>query len=58
MVGMTFCLDRAVHAPHGADVRPTNSSFVDTFHVDSGNNRDNVEQRVQRMVRRNRVDLV
>ena len=34
MVGITFCLDRAVHAPHGADACSTNSSFVDTFHVD------------------------
>ena len=48
MVGMTFCLDRAVHAPHGADACPTNSSSVDTFHVDSWNSLDNVEQRVQR----------
>ena len=58
MVGMTFCLDRAVHAPHGADACSINSSFVDTFHVDSWNSRDNVEQRVQKRVRRNRVDLV
>ena len=36
----------------------TNSSFVDTFHVDSWNSCDNLEQRVQRKVRRNRVDLV
>ena len=58
MVGMTFCLDRAVHAPHGADACSITSSFVDTFHVDSWNSRDNVEQRVQKRVRRNRVDLV
>ena len=58
MVGMTFCLDRVVHAPSGADACSTNSSFVDTFHVDPWNSRDNVEQRVQRRVRRNRVDLV
>ena len=32
MVGITFCLDRA--APSGADACSTNSSFVDTFHVD------------------------
>ena len=57
MVGMTFCLDRAVHAPHLADACSTNS-FVDTFHVDPWNNRDDVEQRVQKRVRRNRVDLV
>ena len=38
--------------------RSTNSSSVDTFHVDSWNSRDNVEQRVQRRFRRNRVDLV
>ena len=31
---------------------------MDTFHVDSWNSRDNVEQRVQRRIRRNRVDLV
>ena len=42
MVGITFCLDRAVHAPHGADVCSTNSSSVNTFHVDSWNSRDNV----------------
>ena len=54
MVGITFCLDRAVHVPHGADACLTNSSFVDTFHVDPWNSRDNLEQRVQR----NRVDLV
>ena len=30
----------------------------DIFHVDPWNSRDNVEQRVQRRVRRNRVDLV
>ena len=36
MVGSTFCLDRAVHAPHGADACLIYSSFVDTFHVDSG----------------------
>ena len=54
MVGITFCLDRAVHAPHGADACSTNSSFVDTFHVDPWNSRDNVGQRVQRGVRRNR----
>ena len=35
MVGMTFCLDRAVHAPNGADACSTNSSFVDTFHVEA-----------------------
>ena len=58
MVGITFCLDRAVHVPHGADACLTNSSFVDTFHVDPWNSRDNLEQRVQRRVRRNRVDLV
>ena len=58
MVGMTFCLDRAVLAPGGADACSTNSSFVDTFHVDPWNSRVNVEQRVQRRVRRNRVDLV
>ena len=58
MVGMTFCLDRAMHAPSGADACSTTSSFVDTFHVDPWNSRDNVEQRVQRRVRRNRVDLV
>ena len=40
------------------DACSTNSSFVDTFHVDPWNSRDNVEQRVQRRVRRNRVDLV
>ena len=57
MVGITCCLDRAVHVPHGADACLTNSSFVDTFHVDFWNSRDNVEQRVQRRVRRNRVDL-
>ena len=51
MVGITFCLDRAVHAPSGADACPTNSSFVDTFHVDLWNIRDNVEQRVQNRVR-------
>ena len=58
MVGTTFCLDRAVHAPHGADACSTNSSSVDTFHVDSWNSRDNVEQRVQRRFWRNRVDMV
>ena len=58
MVGITFCLDRAVHVPHGADACLINSSFVDTFHVDPWNSRDNLEQRVQRRVRRNRVDLV
>ena len=58
MVGTTFCLDRAVHAPSGVDACSTDSSFVDTFHVDPWNSRDNVEQRVQRRVRRNRVDLV
>ena len=58
MVGITFCLDRAVHVPHGADACLTNSSFVDKIHVDPWNSRDNVEQRVQRRVRRNRVDLV
>ena len=57
-VGMTLCLDHAVSAPHGADACSINSSFVDTFHVDPWNSRDNVEQRVQRRVRRNRVDLV
>ena len=31
---------------------------MDTFHVDPWNSRDNVEQRVQRRIRRNRVDLV
>ena len=31
---------------------------MDTFHVDPWNSRDNVEQRVQRRVRRNRVHLV
>ena len=31
--------------------------MVDTFHVDPWSSRDNVEQRVQRRVRRNRVDL-
>ena len=31
---------------------------MDTFHVDSWNSRDNVKQRVQKRVRRNRVDLV
>ena len=58
MVGITFCLDRIVHAPNGVDACSTNSSFVDTFHVDPWNSRDNVEQRVQRRIRRNRVDLV
>ena len=58
MVGMTFCLGRAVHAPHGADACSINSSFVDTFQVNSWNSRDNVEQRVQKRVLRNRVDLV
>ena len=58
MVGITFCLDRAVLVPHGADACLTNSSFVNTFHVDPWNSRDNLEQRVQRRVRRNRVDLV
>ena len=58
MVGITFCLDRAVHAPSGADACSTNSSFVDTFHVDPWNTRDSAEQRVQRRSRRNRVDLV
>ena len=58
MVGITFCLDRAVHVPHGADACLTNSSFVDTFHVDPWNSRGDLEQRVQRRVRRNRVDLV
>ena len=58
MVGIMSCLDRAVHVPHGADACLTNSSFVDTFHVDPWNSRDNLEQRVQRKVRRNRVDLV
>ena len=48
MVGITFCLDRAVHVPHGTD----------TFHVDSWNSRGDLEQRVQGRVRRNRVDLV
>ena len=57
-VGMTCCLDRAVHAPHGADACSTNSSLVDTLHVDPWNSRDSVEQRVQNRVRRNRVDLV
>ena len=46
-----------MHAPHGADACPTNSSSVDTFHVDPWNSRNNVEQRVQRRFRRNRVDL-
>ena len=58
MVGTTFCLDRAVHAAHGTDACPTNSSSVNTFHVDPWNSRDNVEQRVQRRFQRNRVDLV
>ena len=58
MVGKTFCVDRAVHAPHGADACSTKSSSVDTFHVDPWNSRDNVEQRVQRRFQRNRVDLV
>ena len=58
MVGITFCLDRVVHAPNGADACSTNSSSVDTFHVDPWNSRDIVEQRVQRRVRRNRVDLL
>ena len=58
MVGMTFCLDRAVHAPSGADACSTHSSLVDFFHVDPWNSRDNVEQRVQKRVLRNRVDLV
>ena len=58
VVGITFCLDRVVHAPHGADACSTNSSFVDTFHVDPWDSRDNVEQRVQRRIRRNRVHLV
>ena len=58
MVGIAFCLDRVVHAPSGADACSTNSSFVDTFHVNPWNSRDNVEQRVQRRVRRNCVDLV
>ena len=58
MVGITFCLDRAVHVPHGADACLTNSSFVGTFHVDPWNSRGDLEQRVQRRVRRNRVDLV
>ena len=58
MVGITFCLDRVVHAPNGADACSAGSSFVDTFHVDLWNSRDNVEQRVQRGIRRNRVDLV
>ena len=31
---------------------------MDTFHVDPWNSRDNVEQRVQRRFRRNRVDMV
>ena len=57
MFGITFCLDRVVHAPNGADACSTNSSCVDTFHVDPWNSRDNVEQRVQRRIRRNRVDL-
>ena len=52
MVRKTFCLDRAVHAPNGADACSTNSSFVVTCHI------DHVEQRVQRRVRRNSVDLV
>ena len=47
MVGTTSCLDRA-----------TNSSFVDTFHVDPWNSRGDLEQRVQRRVRRNRFELV
>ena len=47
-----------MHAPHEADACSTNSSFVDTFHVDPWKSRDNVEQRVQRRVRRNRVDSV
>ena len=47
-----------MHVPHGADACLTNSSFVDTFHVDLWNSRDNVEKRLQRRVRRNRVDLV
>ena len=51
VVEITFRLDRVVHAPSGADACPT-------FHVDPWNSRDNVEQRVQRRVRRNRVDLV
>ena len=53
-----FVLDRAVHVPHGADACLTNSSFVDTFHVDLWNSRGNLEQRVQKRVRKNRVDLV
>ena len=57
MVGATFCPDRVVHAPHGTDaVRPILLSW--TFHVDPWNNCDNVEQRVQRRIRRNHVDLV
>ena len=31
---------------------------MDTFHVDPRNSRDNLEQRLQRRVRRNRFDLV
>ena len=58
MVGISFCLDRVLHAPSGADACSTSSSFVDTFHVDPWNSRDSVEQLVQRRVRRNRVDLV
>ena len=58
VVGIMSCLDRAVHVPHGADACLTNSSFVDTFHVDSWNSSDNLEQHVQRKVRRNRVDWV
>ena len=50
MVGMTFCLVRAVHACS------TNSSLVDNFHVDPWNSRDNVEQPFQRRDRRIRVD--
>ena len=48
MVGIMSCLDRAVHVPHGADACLTNSSFVDTFHVDSWNSRDNLEQRSEK----------
>ena len=50
MVGITFCMDRVVHAPNGADACSTNCSFVDTFNVDPWNCRDNVEQRVQRKI--------
>ena len=58
MVAIMSCLDRAVHVPHGVDACLTNSSVVNSFHVGSWNSHDNLEQRVQRRVRRNRVDLV